>query len=258
MHRFQNPIKALLLMAMGLFFYSRITGGTLYYYINERFAAFTVIGVVGLLLLGFSYRWDQQGAEAHHHDHDHDDGHDHGHGHGHDHNHDLTWVGALIVLIPIVLGLAVTPQPLGAAALANRDITVSMSESALPVGIRSQTKAPTDKNIMDWWNDFRSAAGGMESFAGQAVQVSGFVYQDERYGADQFMVTRFVVSCCVADANVLGLLVQWPTDQTPANDQWVEVEGVFVANPDPHSPMPMVAARTVKPIAVPSQPYLYP
>jgi len=250
MHRFQNPIKALLLMAMGLFFYSRITGGTLYYYINERFAAFTIIGVVGLLLLGFSYRWDQQAATDHDHDHE--------HSHGHDHNHDLTWVGALIVLIPIVLGLAVTPQPLGAAALANRDITVSMSESALPVGIRSQAKAPTEKNIMDWWNDFRSAAGGMASFAGQEVRVSGFVYHDERYGADQFMVTRFVVSCCVADANVLGLLVQWPTAQTPANDQWVAVEGVFVANPDPHAPMPLVAARTVTSIAVPSQPYLYP
>ena len=254
MHRFQNPIKAMLLMAMGLFFYSRITGGTLYYYINERFAAFTVIGVVGLLLLGFSYRWDQQPTAAEGHDHD----HDHNHAHDHNHNHDLTWVGALIVLLPIILGVAITPQPLGAAALANRDVTLSMSESAMPLGVRNREKAPADKNIMDWWNDFRSAAGGLETFIGQEVKVSGFVYQDERYGTEQFMVTRFVVSCCVADANVLGLLVQWPADQTPANDQWVEVAGVFIANPNPNSPMPMVAARTVTPIEVPNQPYMYP
>lgn len=235
-------------MAMGLFFYSRITGGTLYYYINERFAAFTVIGVVGLLLLGFSYRWEQKPTGAEGHDHDHE----------HDHNHDLTWVGALIVLLPIVLGVAVTPQPLGAAALANRDITLSMRESAMPLGVRNREKAAVDKNIMDWWHDFRSAAGGLETFIGQEVKVSGFVYQDERYGTEQFMVTRFVVSCCVADANVLGLLVQWPADQTPANDQWVAVEGVFIANPNADSPMPMVAARTVTPIEVPNQPYLYP
>ena len=162
------------------------------------------------------------------------------------------------MLLPIILGVAITPQPLGAAALANRDVTLSMSESAMPLGVRNREKAPADKNIMDWWNDFRSAAGGLETFIGQEVKVSGFVYQDERYGTEQFMVTRFVVSCCVADANVLGLLVQWPADQTPANDQWVEVAGVFIANPNPNSPMPMVAARTVTPIEVPNQPYMYP
>ena len=52
----QPLMKTVLLVALGVFLYTRIANGTLYYYINERFALFTVIGVVGLLLLGMSYR----------------------------------------------------------------------------------------------------------------------------------------------------------------------------------------------------------
>ena len=34
----------------------------------------------------------------------------------------------------------------------------------------------------------------------RTANVVGFVYQDDRFGEDEFMVSRFTVSCCVADA----------------------------------------------------------
>ena len=112
--RIQPFIKTLLLVALGVFFYSRIANGTLLYYINERFAIFTVIGVVGLLLLGVSYRWERQpstdDSEQTHHDGCEHDGCEH------DHSHSLSWASMLIIALPIVLGLLITPQPLGSAA----------------------------------------------------------------------------------------------------------------------------------------------
>lgn len=248
----------LLLVTLGVFLYSRIANGTLYYYINERFASFTVIGVVGLILLGFSYRWEKPAAAdgAAEPDHTHDQ-------HDHDHSHALSWTGAFIVALPILLGLATTPQPLGAAALANRDVTLSMNESALPVGLRTREKASIDKNIMDWWHDFRSSATAGQELTGQAVRVSGFIFRDEKFGDDHFLVTRFVVSCCVADANVLGLLVSIPDEMAPAlaaldDDQWVEVQGTFAAGAVEGWHMPVVQVQQVTPIDVPAQPYLYP
>lgn len=256
--RLQPFLKTVLLVALGVFLLSRIANGTLYYYINERFAYFTVIGVVGLVLLGLSYRWEQ--PQPHDHD-DHDHaGHDHDH---HTHSHALSWSGVLIVALPVILGLWITPKPLGSAALANRDITLSMNESALPVGLRKREKAPLDKSIMDWWHDYRSSSVAGQALIGQPVRVSGFVFHDPQFGTTHFMVTRFVVSCCVADANVLGLLVD-PTAVTAMNsadlvdDQWVEVQGVFVENTVDGWHMPVVIAETITPIDVPNQPYLYP
>lgn len=253
--RLQPLIKTVLLVALGVFLYTRLANGTLTYYINERFVLFTVIGIIGLVVLGLSYRWqtpEQDDGDVH-------DAHDHDHAH----SHALSWRGVGIVALPIVLGLAITPQPLGTAALANRDVTLSMNESALPLSLRNREKSATDKNIMDWWQEFRSSSQGGQELIGQEVRVSGFVFHDERFGAHYFLVTRFVVSCCVADASVLGLLVQLPPAMAEANelitdDTWVEVHGHFVAEPVEGWHMPLVQATQIQPIAVPDQPYLYP
>ena len=98
---------------------------------------------------------------------------------------------------------------------------------------------------------------------GQEVKVSGFVFRNAAYGDTYFLVTRFVVSCCVADANVLGLLVSVPAEVASAlpqlnDDQWVEVNGTFAANTVDGWHMPIVVAQRITPIAVPNQPYLYP
>lgn len=248
--KIQNAVKALLLIGLGLFFYSRLMNGTLYFYINQRFAAFTLLAVFGLIVTGLSYRYER--AQAH-------DAHDHGHDHDHEHEHRLSWGAIFLILLPIGLGLLVPPQPLGAAALNNREINSGANTINTPGLARSAAeKASTEKNVLDWWNTFHQVANPNQALAGQAVNVIGFVYHDKTFGADSFMVTRFVVSCCVADASGLGLLVRWPTAAALKDDQWVQVTGAFVASQAPTWQLPVLVAQSVTPVAVPNQPYLYP
>lgn len=258
--RIQPYLKALLLIGIGLFLYSRIVNGTLYYYINERFAVLTALAVLGLLAVAISYPLRKQAAhadEAHDHEHDHKHhGHHHEHGAGHDHR--LGWGGALLVMLPIVLGLIIPPQPLGSAALETRDMELALTKSALPKTIRlTSEKTATDKNLLDWWQDLQANPEG-DALLGQEAALTGFVYHDARYGEDTFMLARFVVSCCVADATVVGLVVHWPDAPALANDQWVEVKGTFAPGQLEKWQAPILAAQTVTPVAIPQQPYLYP
>ncbi|MEZ4611868.1 MAG: hypothetical protein R2838_16770 [Caldilineaceae bacterium] len=48
-------MKALLLLGTAYFLFSRIAGGTLAFYINERFSAYTTLAVAGLLVVALSY-----------------------------------------------------------------------------------------------------------------------------------------------------------------------------------------------------------
>jgi uncharacterized repeat protein (TIGR03943 family) len=271
--RFQNALKALLLLALAAFLYTRLAGGTLFFYINQRFMVYTLIAIVGLLLVALSYRPLVRRAGAGEHA-----GHGHAHGeHAHQgdgtdgtdpadrtdhagHNHALTWTGAALVLLPIVLGVLVPPQPLGAAALSNREVEISTRQvSSLPAAIRAAgEKNASERNILDWLHTFSGAADPAAEFAGQPVAVSGFVFRDDRFADDQFMVTRFVVSCCVADANVAGMVVRWPDAATLPADQWVQVEGLLAAGELAGDALPVIAAQNVAPIDVPQQPYLYP
>lgn len=268
--RFQIALKALLLLALALFLYTRLAGGTLYYYINERFATYTLLAIVGLILVAVSYR--PMGRRPHQADgasptrdelplvaEDHAHDHEHNHHHEHNHQHALTLSGTFLILLPVVLGVLVPPQPLGTAALANREVNITRQGSSLPAAVRAAAaKNAADKNVLDWLNTFAGAPDPDQAFAGQPANVVGFVFRDERFARDQFMVTRFVVSCCVADANVAGMVVQWPAAAELPADQWVTVSGVLQAGTLGNESVPVLAAQSVTRAEVPQQPYLYP
>jgi uncharacterized repeat protein (TIGR03943 family) len=244
--RFRTALKALLLLALAAFFYTRLAGGTLFYYINERFMIYTILAIMGLVLVAVSYRPQRAAAGSTDQEHA-----------GHDHT--LTWGGVALVALPILLGVLVPPQPLGAAALSNREVNVSLPGSALPAAVRAaQEKDATTKNVLDWGHTFAGSSDPAHEFSGSPARVKGFVFRDERFGAEEFMVTRFVVSCCVADANVAGMVVKWPEAAALPADQWVEVAGTLQPGSLEGETLPVLVAHTVTPVEVPQQPYLYP
>lgn len=237
--------KAIILIAMGLFLYSRILSGKLFFYINERFLWLTIFAALALILLGVSYRY-----RSTHCDHDH---HDHDHQHG-----QLGWFGILLIASPIILGLVVPPKPLGAAAMTNRDVSLeSLTSAAAPEGSTVLSKPKAERNILDWIIEFRQASDP-STLAGQEVKLVGFVYRDDRFANETFMVSRFVLSCCAADAAPLGLIVNWSDSPALEDDQWVEVSGVLQPGEFDGEMMPIVDAVSVISTEIPNQPYLYP
>lgn len=241
MHR---SIKALALVGLGLFLYSRFFSGNLLYYINVRFVWLTLLAAVGLIAVGASYRY----VSGHTHTHDHT-GHDHG---------QLTWFGLLLVMLPVILGLLVPPQPLGAAAMGSRDIsTEALTSTTAPGRNEILAKPKGDKNVYDWLVEF-SMVNDPAAFTGKEARLIGFIYRDDRFKGDEFMVSRFVISCCAADAAPLGLLVKWPESGALAQDQWVEVKGQFDLGRFDGEELPVLMAESISPIETPAQPYLYP
>lgn len=273
----QNSAKALLLLGLALFLYTRITSGLLYYYIAERFAWITFLAVFGFLAVGLSYQGViRRRKETHDHDHDHDHDHEHvhdhdhehahGHAHAHDHqhehghNHSFQWASLGLVALPLVLGIAISPRPLGAAALHNREIGITESRtSAMPAMVRAAAqKSSTDLNVLEWQEIIASTPDAATALAGKEARVVGFVFRDDRFAADQFFVARFAISCCVADATPAGLIVHSADAATLEADQWVEVRGIFAPGSFNGNDYPVIEASAIVPAEIPNQPYLYP
>ena len=250
----ERAIKALLLIGLALFLYSRIANGTLYFYISERYAWLTVLAVIGLLIVGLSYR---RGNSHEHHSHDHDEhAHHDDHAH-HDHNHGLSWVGALLVALPILLGILVPPQPLGASALSTREINVGGADSALPAIVRNvEEKAVTDRNILDWVTAFRTSQTSGETFEGVEANVVGFIYREGTQADGSFWLARFIVGCCVADASPVAVLVRGSQTANLVDGEWVRVVGRF--REEAGAQAPVLFADKIEAVPAPNQPYLYP
>lgn len=257
----QTILKAFILIATGLFLYSRVLNDSILFYINQRFITLTVAASIGFILVAVSYyRRSLVQAPAHEHDHDHEHDHEHEHEHAHggdDHDHgNLSWLGWLIVAIPVVFGLLVRPQPLGASAVSNREVNVSaLTSVTAPESDGRINLQVGEKTIVDWLVDFQHQEPA--AFVGEEAYIVGFVYRDERFAADSFMVGRFILSCCVADASPVGLIVRWPEAQEFDADQWVEVRGHFEVGNFDGLELPVLVADEIIPVDAPANPYLY-
>jgi len=243
--RLERAFKGLILIGLALFLTNLIVSGRLLFYINPRFAWLTWVAAILLALIAYAFQHATRDEPQH-------DGHQHDE---HQHAGENLWIGLALVALPLLLGILVPPKPLGAQAVSVRE--VNTDGLGLEGNEKTLTTDTAQRNILDWLRAF-NAADDPAAFSGQTARVVGFVFRDESYAADQFMVSRFVLSCCVADATVLGLIVAWPDSAGLPTDTWVEVEGTFQPGRFDGRTTPILVADRVAHTSAPDQPYLYP
>jgi uncharacterized repeat protein (TIGR03943 family) len=98
------------------------------------------------------------------------------------------------------------------------------------------------------------SAQALAQRAGDEVSFIGIVTIYADTPADEFYLTRFVVTCCVADATVAQVRVVDVTPGRFADGDWVQVDGAFY----PIGEDMIVAADSVKEVPQPHNPYLTP
>ena len=244
----QPWLKTLVLLGLGVYFTWNLVSGNLTNYINTRFVWLSYLAAGLFLLLAASSAWTLLRERRHDHD------HDHGHLH-HDHNHDrMPWTMLAVVALPLVLGTLVPSRPLGASAV---DGSLMLTAANTTTTSTAFTINPLDRNVLDWLRIF-SSVGDYEEVTGSPADVIGFVYREPNFGEQRFMVARFTISCCVADASAIGVPVAWAeTDSLPA-DTWVRVQGTFAVGDFRDDRVPVLQATSVEPVDQPEHPYLYP
>ena len=90
--------------------------------------------------------------------------------------------------------------------------------------------------------------------AGETVSFVGFVAIRDDTPADEFLLARYVVTCCVADATIAQVRVVNVTPGQFANEDWVQVTGTIF----PIGREVIVDASDVVAVERPDRPYLTP
>ncbi len=231
-------IKSLLLLGMGIYLALLILTGNLDNYINQRFAWLAYLGAAIFFLLGLVNLYSSLKPE--------DDDHHH-------HHYQITWDMLLVAAFPLLLAILIPSRSLGIEAI-NGGISLS------PVGVASAsafTRSPLDRNILDWLREF-DRANSPASFNDLPVDVTGFVYREPTFAEDSFMISRFTMSCCVADAFPIGMPVRFDAASDFTAGTWVRVSGELQAADFGDDFLPIVFASSIEAIDEPEQPYLYP
>ena len=156
---------------------------------------------------------------------------------------------ALILLaIPLILGVIVPARPLSTSSLSTRGMNLSAPVSIEQQSIKTMEIAPDDRTVLDWIKIFNYEKD-LSTYIGKSANVIGFVYHDPRLKISQFMVGRFAITCCVADAFAIGMVVDWPDSANLVDNSWVNVKGTVDALTIDGQKVPMLYAEAVNPMS---------
>jgi uncharacterized repeat protein (TIGR03943 family) len=231
-----DSTAALLALGYGIYLLQAYARGTLLFYIHPIYVMPAAATGALLVLLGaLAWRGDLR----------------------------VTARAALLLAVPLVLGLVLPPRPLGIAAAAQRGLDAgggpgpAATAAALEDLAEFQLHAdPATFTIKDWVKAF-AADPDPAAHAGKPVRVTGFVYRDTSLPPGHVFVARFVVQCCAVDARPVGLPVRAVAADALAAGAWVAVQGEIDVADLGGRRRPVVVATSVEAAERPAQPYLY-
>jgi uncharacterized repeat protein (TIGR03943 family) len=160
------------------------------------------------------------------------------------------WMLGLVVL-PVVVLLAMPPATLGTYAAGRRSGFVGSGVSAASGSLEAGQITLIDVAAAQSSKEGQAA---LRRHAGETVTFEGLVTAEPGAGPGEFLLTRFIITCCVADATIAQVkVVDAPAGQLREN-QWVRVTGKLY----PLGSDILVDASAVSPIPQPERPYLTP
>ena len=182
-----------------------------------------------------------------------------GSSHVHDPNRAAVAVRTLILVLPLFfLGLGFG-DTLGAFALGKRKVG-DFSGIRIP-GVGGP--ALTEAEVLDAasGNTFKRTlldlSWNLPHLEGNRIETVGQVARDETVPEGHVLIFRFVITCCVADAQPVMALVHGPEMGNLADNTWLRVRGVLRPVKEGGKSMPVIEAETVTVIEEPAEVYIY-
>ncbi|ODA42118.1 TIGR03943 family protein [Desulfosporosinus sp. BG] len=218
------------------------------------------------------------------------------------HSHKTNSLGQIaIFVIPLMVGFGMQPSILDSTALSNNINTAGpIPYYALHVPrtdrLRSEIPQPSElsaaeNNIgsssvkdltpnslnsvvkeTDVMQLYLNIEDHPEQVYNQRWKLTGFVYKDPKLAKNQFVLSRFVITCCIVDATPIGVIVESPDAPKLKADTWVEVTGLLqkriigevneiksVHNfTETNDGAPYLVVNSCKIVSTPQDPYLAP
>jgi putative membrane protein len=231
---------------------------------------------------------------CHHDDHDHNCGHDH----GDSPFNTKKLIAYLVIVFPLVTGFLLPAKVLdasiadkkgGMAVISNQkqkqeqkttSNTTEAGEPSIKQNLIDQSRISDPKvfskeeydqlkqqleqsstiemndNIFSTYYD--AIHMDLNKFKGREIKLKGFVYKEDGLEEDQLVIARFMITHCVADAGIIGLISELPEASSLEVNTWIEAEGVLDTTTYNGTEIPIIKITNWKIINEPQQPYLYP
>jgi putative membrane protein len=105
---------------------------------------------------------------------------------------------------------------------------------------------------------YEEISSNIDKFEGRKVNLYGFVYKEDGFTENQLVVSRFLVTHCIADASIIGFLSEFPDAAKIEKDTWIKIEGVIESGSYMGNTLPVIKVAKWAETKELDSPYLYP
>lgn len=208
--------------------------GKIYYFLHPRLFIYSLFATVMLFIL-FIFEIYKMLREKHHH------------------HHKIKIIPYFMFLIFIFVAGVYQFENASSNIAKNKEANYSFSIMKRNATIGDGVIEVDNNNYLDVLDELHR---NLDNYIGREIVIDGFVFREKEFDKNQFVVARMLVSCCAADAQIIGLLVEDKSDFE--DDVWVRVKGT-VNKIDYHGEIiPKIDAKSVDKISKPKEEYIYP
>ncbi|MBO0351435.1 TIGR03943 family protein [Phormidium pseudopriestleyi FRX01] len=164
---------------------------------------------------------------------------------------------ATLLLVTAVLGFLISPRVFASEKAMMRDVNdfLPVTQSQ-PQAFRTARK-PEERSLIDWVRTL-TVYPEPDAYTGQQVNVQGFVIHLPDLPEEYFLISRFVITCCAADAYPVGLPVKLSQSRTAyPPDTWLEIQGEMSTEILGDRRQLTIVANSIQEIPEPRNPYEY-
>jgi uncharacterized repeat protein (TIGR03943 family) len=166
------------------------------------------------------------------------------------------WLTTMLLLVTAIAGLIITPKLFTSHAAIQRGVS---SESVTVTRTQAQafraSVKPESRTLVDWVRTLNNYPEP-DAYLGQTANINGFVFYPKDLPANYLLLSRFVITCCAADAYPVSIPVKFTGDrQQYPQDSWLQVKGKAIVETFAQRRQLVIEANQVQPIAVPKNPY---
>ncbi|TCO68275.1 TIGR03943 family putative permease subunit [Marinisporobacter balticus] len=186
-------------------------------------------------------------------------------------------LGYIIFIIPLFLAFVVNPDRLNARIVSNKGVSIvdnnsdnrgksiiNNNEDSIQIDINTNSDRINNLDAEKFRDTLENVYVNLDSMMGEEVELSGFIYRELDFSTNRFVISRLLMSCCAADAQVTGLLCEWDEGSKLQDNVWIKVTGIIDSTThynkytEKEETIPLIKVIKVESIKPPKDQYIYP
>lgn len=210
MSSFQNRLRSVFFFGIILMLLKLLVSGDIQYFIAPKMVKFTIFTLIACMIIGLIHFFEL--LKEHHttctcc---------------SNQKNKTISLV--ILISIPVITSSLFSTNVLGSSVASKRSISYSeniIKKQANNKEINSNNlkkQITVDDSL--YGHTILDVQDNIDQYVDKKISFNGFVYRDKQTSKNQVYVSRFALNCCVADAQVFGLMVEGEDVSSFKNDQ---------------------------------------